>query len=170
MSTREIRRVPENWEPNREVLFSAKDYAVELAGYEATKAKWADGKTRDYEAEMKASLDTTNDTNNTELPMLWRDATQSEINAGLDATTDGPPNRDDFMPDWSEDETTHYMYFHDDRPISPAMENLESLAEWLTDEELFGGDNQQNVLDFLKNIYKPQQERPIEHPGYGSPS
>lgn len=48
----------------------------------------------------------------------------------------GGPISDDYMPDWPEEERTHYMMYEDTSegtPISPAMESPEALARWLAD-------------------------------------
>lgn len=47
-----------------------------------------------------------------------------------------PPSKDEFMPNWSEEETTHIMMYEtcsEGTPISPAFETPEELARWLTD-------------------------------------
>ena len=46
------------------------------------------------------------------------------------------PHRDDYMPDWPENERTHYMMYEDateGTPISPAFATPEELARWLAD-------------------------------------
>ena len=50
----------------------------------------------------------------------------------------GVPNKDDFMPEWAEDQRTHYMMYEDTSegtPISPAFAMPEELARWLVDNE-----------------------------------
>lgn len=55
------------------------------------------------------------------------------------------PDQNDYMPDWTESERTHYMMYEDTSegtPISPAFETPEELARWLADTgaSSFGSD------------------------------
>ena len=46
------------------------------------------------------------------------------------------PHKDDYMPDWPENQRTHYMMYEatsEGTPISPAFATPEELAQWLTD-------------------------------------
>lgn len=46
------------------------------------------------------------------------------------------PTREEYMPDWTEDQRTHYMMYEDTSegtPISPAFATPEELARWLAD-------------------------------------
>jgi len=49
----------------------------------------------------------------------------------------GPaPKEEDYMPDWREEEKTHYQMYEDTSegtPISPVMATPEELARWLVD-------------------------------------
>jgi len=48
----------------------------------------------------------------------------------------GPPDPDDYMPSWTEEEKTHIMMYQntsEGTPISPAFETPEELARWLAD-------------------------------------
>jgi hypothetical protein len=48
----------------------------------------------------------------------------------------GPPQRDDYMPWWTEEEKTHYQMYEtcsEGTPISPVMATPEELARWLAD-------------------------------------
>lgn len=67
---------------------------------------------------------------------------QDEIDKyGLQEALDnygGGPITDDYMPDWPEDERTHYMMYEDTSegtPISPAFATPEELARWLADND-----------------------------------
>lgn len=47
-----------------------------------------------------------------------------------------PPNPDHYMPDWPDEELTHYMMYQttsEGTPISPAFATPEELARWLAD-------------------------------------
>lgn len=67
---------------------------------------------------------------------------------GLQETLDyqgNPPNTDDYMPVWPEEQRTHLMMYEDTSegtPISPAFKTPEELARWLADNDAsaFGGD------------------------------
>ena len=48
----------------------------------------------------------------------------------------GGPSEDDYMPEWADDEATHFMMYEDTSegtPISPAFATIEELARWLAD-------------------------------------
>ncbi len=48
----------------------------------------------------------------------------------------GCPDKGDYMPDWADEEKTHYMMYEtcsEGTPISPACEFPEGLAHWLED-------------------------------------
>lgn len=52
------------------------------------------------------------------------------------------PNKDRYMPVWSEEEKTHYMMYEtvsEGTPISPAFETPEELARWLADNGASAG-------------------------------
>ena len=54
------------------------------------------------------------------------------------------PDKNDYMPEWSEAEKTHLQMYEtctEGTPISPVMESPEKLARWLTDNgaSAFGG-------------------------------
>jgi hypothetical protein len=60
---------------------------------------------------------------------------------GLQAAVEyfgGAPDKRDYMPDWPEQQRTHYMMYEDTSegtPISPAFATPEELARWLVDNE-----------------------------------
>lgn len=64
---------------------------------------------------------------------------ESLAKKGLQPTIDyygNPPDKNDFMPEWSEDEADHLMMYEntsEGKPISPAFKTAEELARWLTD-------------------------------------
>lgn len=52
------------------------------------------------------------------------------------ASENTPPDPAYYMPDWTDEERTHFMMYEDTSegtPISPAFETPEELARWLTD-------------------------------------
>lgn len=49
---------------------------------------------------------------------------------------EGAPDKRDYMPDWPEEQRTHYMMYEntsEGTPISPAFSTPEELARWLAD-------------------------------------
>lgn len=57
---------------------------------------------------------------------------------GLQEAVDymGCPDKDNYMPDWDEEEKTHLMMYEsttEGTPLSPAFETPEELAKWLAD-------------------------------------
>lgn len=59
-------------------------------------------------------------------------------NKGLQEAVEytGCPDKDDYMPDWSDEDKTHLMMYEntsEGTPISPAFETPRQLAEWLAD-------------------------------------
>ena len=48
------------------------------------------------------------------------------------------PDKEDYVPDWSDEEKTHYMLYEtvlEGTPLSPAIETPEKLAQWLVDNK-----------------------------------
>jgi len=46
------------------------------------------------------------------------------------------PDKNKYMPDWAEEEKTHYQMYEnvsEGTPVSPPMESPEKLAQWLVD-------------------------------------
>lgn len=73
-----------------------------------------------------------------------KDVEEKGLAEALDYHGGGPVSYD-YMPDWPEEERTHYMMYEatsEGTPISPAFETPEELARWLADNEAsaFGND------------------------------
>lgn len=69
-----------------------------------------------------------------------KDFMDMTTNKGLQEAIDymGVPDKNDYMPDWPEEERTHLMMYEDTSegtPISPAFEKPEDLAKWLADNK-----------------------------------
>jgi len=67
--------------------------------------------------------------------------------------TGGRPKRVDFMPDWSEDEKTHYQMYEfrsKGTPVSPVMETPELLANWMTNDSKNNADSQESYEVWLR--------------------
>lgn len=70
------------------------------------------------------------------------------------------PDKADYMPDWTEEEKTHYQMYEDTSegtPISPPMETPEALARWLADN---------GASSFGKSTATYEQWLPICRGGY----
>jgi len=123
---REVRRVPADWvHPTHEVpdwktgrmierlmpLYPGEGYQTNVDEWDEECAKWKTGWRPDYADEDSKGM-------------------TYEQFAGQ------RPHCDDYMPNWSESERTHYMMYEDTTegtPISPAFATPEELARWLTD-------------------------------------
>jgi hypothetical protein len=90
---------------------------------------------------------------------MLKDWEESVKKYGLEATLDdfnGPLRKEDFMPEWSPEQATHYMMYEDTTegtPISPAFATKEELASWLSKNgaSVFG-DNTTTYSNWLKII------------------
>lgn len=120
---REVRRVPANWQhPTdghyangtvRYVSLLGGDYEARASDWDDESAKWERGEFPDYADEENKKL------------------TYSEC-AGE------RPKVEDYMPQWTAEEATHYMMYEttsEGSPISPAFATPEELAQWLTDTD-----------------------------------
>ena len=126
--SRELRRVPANWEHPK----NAQDHHVPLfdgsfskhaAKWDEEAAQWEKGFHRSYASDK------------------WEPKTVDMT--GTFADWDGErPDEKDYMPDWPDAERTHYQMYEsvtEGTPISPVMESPESLAHWLADNEASAG-------------------------------
>jgi hypothetical protein len=101
-------RIEERYTP----LFPGEDYQPRADAWDEKCAKWKDG---------------------------WRpDGCDSPTNRAMayEQWARQRPHRDDYMPNWPEDQRTHYMMYEDTTegtPISPAFATPEELARWLAD-------------------------------------
>lgn len=62
-----------------------------------------------------------------------------------------------FMPNWSEEEKTHYQMYEnvtEGTPISPPMESPERLARWLTDNNANAGAGRTATYEQWLNVCK----------------
>jgi hypothetical protein len=124
---REVRRVPADWQhPKEQVwdglsgrmverykpLFVGSWYQTQVDEWDDECAKWKAGWRPEYctDAESRA--------------MTYEQYSGQR------------PHRDDYMPDWPDEQCTHLMMYEDTSegtPISPAFATPEELARWLTD-------------------------------------
>lgn len=121
---REVRRVPADWEHPVELkitlkgyeevykpLYPGEDYQVRVDEWDEGLAKWKRGEFPDCADEESRKM-------------------TYEQWAGQ------RPHKDDYMPNWPEEQRTHFMMYEDTTegtPISPAFSTPEELARWLVD-------------------------------------
>lgn len=146
---REVRRVPANWEHPKEFnsyrgeecykpLYSGSFtdafqqwLDVDLPEWIKGREKWQEGLITDYRGRWKPipwdEWRARDDANRFESINLWEDY------AG---TCPASPDPKDYMPDWPDEERTHWQMYEDTSegtPISPVCESPEELARWLAD-------------------------------------
>ena len=125
---REVRRVPADWQhPKQQVLdwrtgqmveqykplYSGEEYQSRVDEWDEECAKWKAGWRPDYCADEDRTL------------------TYEQYN-------EQRPHRNDYMPDWPDEQKTHLMMYEDTSegtPISPAFKTPEELARWLVDNK-----------------------------------
>ena len=59
-----------------------------------------------------------------------------------DEEDDYEPKQENYMPNWKDEECTHYMMYEsisEGTPMSPAFKTREKLAKWLTDNNANAG-------------------------------
>lgn len=129
---REVRRVPADWQHPRYAADHHRErlrgryiplhdggFAQADADWSEGWAKWQEGLTENYGG-----------------PEKWR-AIDPECRGMRFTDYHGErPSPDDYMPDWPEDQRTHFMMYEDTSegtPISPAFATPEELARWLAD-------------------------------------
>ena len=116
---REVRRVPADWQHPRNdrgyvPLKLGDQYHSSVDEWDDECAKWKSG---------------------------WRpDYCTSEEDRGkcYEQWAGQRPHRDDYMPNWPDDVSTHLMMYEDTTegtPISPAFKTPEELAQWLVDNK-----------------------------------
>lgn len=121
---RELRMVPADWQHPEDAEgnytpLKAGSYAVAAARWDEGAAKWADG--------LRESWDE---------PRRWVPIEPDCTHYSWAEWTNPRPLAAAYMPNWSDDERTHYMMYEDTSegtPISPAFASGEELARWLTD-------------------------------------
>lgn len=119
---REVRKVPANWQHPKDddgkyIPLYGRPYDNSAEEWDIAWQKWQDGFVEDYSTKGWKPKDEGHDGRYTE----WA----------------GPrPSPDDYMPNWPDDDRTHFMMYEDTSegtPISPAFATPEELARWLVD-------------------------------------
>jgi len=119
---REVRRVPVNWEHPRDAngryIPLLDDFTRYLSYWKEAKKKWDEGF-------FKILMDQEE----------WRPK-ERYMNGSWEEREGPCPKQENYMPDWTEEERTHYQMYEttsEGTPISPVMETPEDLARWLAD-------------------------------------
>ena len=88
----------------------------------------------------------------------WEPKEQKYKNMSFEKWTGECPEEKDYMPDWFEEEKTHFQMYEDTTegtPISPIMPDPESLAHWLADNKASAfGDMTATYEQWLNTIKK----------------
>jgi hypothetical protein len=123
---REVRRVRGDWrhprdERGRHVPLFGRSYRAEREEYDEEAARWAAGFIRGY-------------------PRLgerdWEPRAGRQLAMTFEEWHGEPPRPEEHMPDWPEEERTHFQMYEtttEGTPISPVMATPELLARWLAD-------------------------------------
>lgn len=121
--SREIRRVHKDWQHpknnrgNYDPLFD--NFSKRLAEWDEANIKWSEGLREDFRGG-------------------WKAKEQDEIDDSFEEWDGERPVKENYMPEWPEEELTHIMMYEtcsEGSPISPAFDNPEDLARWLTDND-----------------------------------
>jgi len=117
---REVRRVPADWEHPKVndsyIPLFGDSFSTAAAEWDAGNQKWKEGFRDDYDGG-------------------WKPLDGSEEVTTYAKWTGERPVEADYMPDWPEEERTHYQMYEtctEGTPISPVFATPEELARWLT--------------------------------------
>ncbi len=121
---REVRRVPPTWKHPKDArgryrpLFGGgRLYATELRDWQKGKEKWDAGLREDFAGG-------------------WVPRTGEELTMPYSEWAGHAPERECYMPEWTDAERTHLQMYEttsEGTPISPVMATAEDLARWLAD-------------------------------------
>lgn len=121
---REVRRVPANWQHPKKAnghyipLFHG-SFARTLREWQEGHAQWEQGFRSDYHGG-------------------WKPKEDDELSISYEEWTGACPQQADYMPDWADEERTHFQMYEnttEGTPISPVMQTAEALARWLADNK-----------------------------------
>ncbi len=122
---RNVRKVPGNWQHPKDAkglyipLFGG-PYSVVAAQWDKDEQDWNNGFCDDGTGKLVELSD-----DQKGHPYSWYD--------------DERPKAKDFMPEWPEEQRTHFMMYEtttEGTPISPTFETKEELAHWLTNNNV----------------------------------
>lgn len=121
--SREVRRVPADWDHPRDrrgQLIPLHDgYNKRLAEWNEGNAKWQEGLRSDWSGG-------------------WVPIGPDVASKTYEQWDGNRPAQADYMPDWPIEKRTHYQMYEtvtEGTPISPVMDSPENLARWLADNE-----------------------------------
>jgi hypothetical protein len=100
-------------------------YSKRVSEWDIEAEMWAKGKRRKYDFEDPDNL-------------VWVDIDTKYKDMPFSEWSGERPAQDDYMPEWAEDEATHYQMYEtctEGTPISPVFDTPEKLARWLADNE-----------------------------------
>ena len=121
---RECRRVPSDWEHPKNSkghylpLFDG-DFASADKEWMEGWQKWQQGLCENYGEGAK-----------------WKPIEPEYVGTSYTDYAGGRPSPDEYMPDWPDEQCTHFMMYEntsEGTPISPAFATAEELALWLVD-------------------------------------
>ena len=120
--SREVRKVPANWEhPTGTALFDG-SFAEAAAEWDEAKRQWDAGFQENHFPEEGEDK--------------WKPKDADTAGMSFEDWDGERPVESDYMPDWPEAERTHLQMYEttsEGTPISPVMETAEELARWLAD-------------------------------------
>ena len=135
---RDVRRVSKNWnhpKKNGNYIPLLEGYAKSLHNWEEGNEKWNLGLVDDYNGG-------------------WKQKDTSDMT--FEEWYGEKPIKEDYMPDFPEEQKTHYQMYEtcsEGTPISPVMETPEELARWLADNGASAfGDQTATYEDWLHTI------------------
>lgn len=123
---REVRRVPPDWqhpkdERGRYRPLHGGSFSQRLAEWNLGNSKWQEGLRENFATDGE-----------------WEPLDEEEKQMSYAEWAGSQPESEDYMPDWQEDQRTHYQMYEDTSegtPISPVMATPEELARWLVDNK-----------------------------------
>ena len=147
---REVRRVPATWQHPRD---TQGNYLPLFDGFIDRYKTWVKEYTQ-WERGYTITIDGTMVPRTVEMLAL----TYTEWS--------GPcPDAADYMPDWPDDERTHWQMYEttsEGTPLSPLCDTPEQLAQWLVDHHTsFFGDMTTNYAHWLGIIHGTELDLPI---------
>ena len=125
---REVRRVPADWKhPEGKqgyVPIEEGDFESDLKNWKEEYDKWNEGYMKDWDNKTHKDV--------------WVKRTGNALTDAYYEWFGKRPEKEDYMPQWTEEEATHYQMYEtvsEGTPISPVMASPEELARWLTDND-----------------------------------
>jgi len=126
---REVRMVPKDWEHPKDEkgiyipLFGG-SFSKRVKDYDEEKEMWEKGFMRSYKKDDD----------------MW--IPKEDRNYPFEEWSGSRPQEQDYMPDWPEEERTHFQMYEnvtEGTPISPPMESPEALVQWLAENGVNAG-------------------------------